>query len=96
MKASAIKISDKRDTNGRIMWECRCDCGKTTYAVGFRLTSGVKKSCGCQNRDMEKIESKYIFEAAKDCLSYSDGVCVGLNEMLCRTNYHCPFYKKRK
>lgn len=31
-------------------WECKCDCGKTTYTRGTFLVKGQVKSCGCQNR----------------------------------------------
>lgn len=29
------------------MWECLCDCGKTTIVAGVNLKSGRTKSCGC-------------------------------------------------
>jgi hypothetical protein len=28
-------------------WECRCDCGRTTYARTAILKNGHKQSCGC-------------------------------------------------
>lgn len=34
--------------NGRAMWECKCDCGRTRMADAHSLTSGMK-SCGCAN-----------------------------------------------
>lgn len=34
--------------NGSEIWECRCDCGKTTYIKKTFVTSGHTKSCGCQ------------------------------------------------
>ena len=40
---------------GRRKWECRCDCGKTTWAVTNNLLSGKTKSCGCWN---EEVKSK--------------------------------------
>lgn len=33
------------------MWECKCDCGKTTIAYGFNLKDGQSKSCGCLRTD---------------------------------------------
>lgn len=37
--------------NGKVVWNCLCDCGKsvTTYTVS--LTHGRRKSCGCMHRD---------------------------------------------
>lgn len=29
-------------------WACRCDCGAMTWAATARLTTGHKRSCGCQ------------------------------------------------
>jgi hypothetical protein len=31
----------------RKKWECICDCGKTTFATTYGLTSNNRKSCGC-------------------------------------------------
>lgn len=30
-------------------WECRCDCGRTTFSRKHTLLSGKTSSCGCQN-----------------------------------------------
>lgn len=29
------------------MWECRCDCGNTSVAIGSNLIRGNTKACGC-------------------------------------------------
>ena len=44
----------------QLNWRCRCDCGNECNAVGYALTSGYKKSCGCLQR-----ESRYIDLAGK-------------------------------
>lgn len=31
-----------------VLWKCQCDCGEFTFAPTNQLTSGHKKSCGCQ------------------------------------------------
>lgn len=33
--------------NGRALWLCSCQCGRTVIKVGKRLLSGQCKSCGC-------------------------------------------------
>lgn len=34
--------------SGRALWECRCDCGNTTYALAKSLNYGEVGSCGCK------------------------------------------------
>lgn len=40
-----IRLSDKKNKSG-YLWECRCSCGKTVYAIGSWLRAGNIKSCG--------------------------------------------------
>ncbi len=35
--------------SGKVMWNCRCDCGKSTIVDGGAMRSGNTKSCGCYN-----------------------------------------------
>ena len=35
----------------RMMWRCRCTCGKEIIVAGASLRSGNTMSCGCYNRD---------------------------------------------
>jgi hypothetical protein len=45
------KLFEHRD--GRMIWECTCDCGKSIYVSTAILRSGKKTHCGCkteQNR----------------------------------------------
>jgi len=37
----------QRDSHGRIVWECLCECGKIHYVKGDNLRNGHIKSCGC-------------------------------------------------
>jgi len=37
-------------------WECLCDCGNYTTAYTALLTTGHKKSCGCQKHGKEPID----------------------------------------
>ena len=45
-KITALKPLDKRK-NKKVVWLCRCDCGKECEIVGSSLTSKNAKSCGC-------------------------------------------------
>lgn len=33
--------------NGKIRWECACDCGKNVIVAGSNLKNGHTQSCGC-------------------------------------------------
>ena len=45
----AIKITPERQ-GGRVVWECKCDCGETTLVTTEHLRSGHTRSCGCSRR----------------------------------------------
>lgn len=32
---------------GKTAWKCACDCGNVSVVIGYNLTSGHSKSCGC-------------------------------------------------
>jgi hypothetical protein len=40
-----------RDDRGRLLWRCRCECGKQKTVVGVLLRAGETKSCGCLQRE---------------------------------------------
>lgn len=33
--------------NSRVIWRCRCDCGRESDVLALLLTEGLVKSCGC-------------------------------------------------
>lgn len=45
-RLTIVRATDKREGTS-ILWECKCDCGNTTYSTMNTLTRGAKKSCGC-------------------------------------------------
>ena len=47
-KLTAVKPTDER-RNGSVMWECKCDCGNTTYVRSIALRANNIQSCGCLN-----------------------------------------------
>ena len=40
-----------RDKNGKVLWKCRCECGKECVVRGSQLKNQSIQSCGCLNRD---------------------------------------------
>lgn len=43
----------------RVIWECICDCGKTTTAKGSTLLNGTRISCGCLEHITNGSNKKY-------------------------------------
>jgi hypothetical protein len=37
--------------NQKVMWECVCDCGNTTFVSTFYLTHNKVRSCGCLHKE---------------------------------------------
>jgi hypothetical protein len=55
-KVTAIKPTKERK-DGRVVWECLCDCGNIVYISSHDLQQGRKNSCGCM-----KSKGEYIIE----------------------------------
>jgi hypothetical protein len=41
-----LSPTEKR-SGGKILYKCKCDCGKETFVTRTDLQSGEVKSCGC-------------------------------------------------
>ena len=71
----AVRPTEKRNGHCSVMWECMCDCGKTTLAPSDWLKSGHKTSCGCKRADSRRRRittdlsdmQKEIIMAMADC-----------------------------
>lgn len=52
MKFNRLTVIGPAGTDGgqHRLWECKCDCGGTTFATTSDLRHGHKKSCGCLKR----------------------------------------------
>lgn len=48
-KLLAIRPTDKRNNAGRVIWECKCDCGNPNpiFVPSSSLKNGNTTSCGC-------------------------------------------------
>lgn len=45
----------------RVVYECMCDCGKTTKVLALLLTGGLTKSCGCVHvSHPERVMKNYL------------------------------------
>ena len=46
-------IGYKKGTNGRTVFECKCDCGNIIYSLFSDLKNNRRVSCGCYNKEKE-------------------------------------------
>ena len=63
------------NANGRVRWQCRCDCGRLTTVDARHLRDGNTRSCGClaKEKTRERLavynelraENKRIVDARK-------------------------------
>ena len=47
-KLVVVCDTGKRDINGQVIWNCKCDCGNMKQIIGQSLRKGNAKSCGCE------------------------------------------------
>lgn len=52
VKLTVIERAEDRvsGTKPKVMWRCRCDCGKDVIVSGGALKRGTTVSCGCKKR----------------------------------------------
>ena len=50
---------NKRE-NRKVVWKCKCVCGKEVEVVSTNLTSGRTKSCGCKKNEMISAAIRHI------------------------------------
>jgi len=60
-KLKAIKKTNKRK-DGRVVWECLCECGNISYVDTHSLQQGKKSSCGCLKSKGELLISRLLQE----------------------------------
>lgn len=92
-----IVIEDtKIRKNHRVVWRCKCDCGRIVERVGDSLVQGDTKSCGCCSTSLgeikiEELLTEYgiIFQRQK-----TFGDLIGKNNMPYRFDFYLPEYNR--
>lgn len=75
-KLTAIAPTDKRK-NGKVVWECKCDCGnpEPALATSSYLLNGDTQSCGCLKKEQDLVNLVEGYENSR-----VDGVNTSLLE----------------
>ena len=68
-RLTAIRATEERQAKS-VVWECRCDCGETTYVRASLLKSGHTTSCGCIKREIDAVRDP------REILTYTDDTCI--------------------
>lgn len=55
---TVISLDDKRTSDRRYKWVCKCDCGNIKSISGRLLKLGKTKSCGCINKRSYNAKSR--------------------------------------
>lgn len=56
--------TEKRRSQGSVIWHCRCDCGGAAEVSLDRLQSGAVKSCGCMREQCDQALAKTLVHVA--------------------------------
>lgn len=72
-RLTVINTTDERDKKGRIIWECRCNCGNVVKLNTSSLKSGNTKSCGCLH-----LDNGYLSAVKKNVFEHYDKTCVSI------------------
>lgn len=53
-----VVVSQAKNINGRVAWNCVCDCGSEKIAIAKTLRNGLCKSCGCLTKTHGQCETR--------------------------------------
>ena len=49
-KLTVVRPTNKRASNGSVIWHCKCDCGNECDVSRSKLLSNHTRSCGCRHQ----------------------------------------------
>lgn len=88
-KLVAKKIVGKCEKSGGAIWECECDCGKTTEIIASAFFS--RKSCGCLNRRTHELKNTTPLIYEKSCIKLKPGRTY--EEYILKHNELVPYFE---
>lgn len=57
-KLKVISELKERNLHGKVLFKCKCDCGKEVNVIGSKLKNGWSKSCSCLQKETTSNRSK--------------------------------------
>ena len=58
-KLTVLGATEERK-GGRMIWKCKCDCGKIAFVSGGNLKNGFTRSCGCLKAEVIEGQKRDI------------------------------------
>lgn len=92
VKFNRLRVVSKAYTNKhrKVVWECLCDCGNTSFVTTRELKSGHTKSCGCLKKERIINQSQKGFHQKNNKAEYNS-----YSSMKNRCyNSNCPHYDR--
>ena len=59
-RLTAVRRSAMRSKDGRIQWECLCECGAAVVVRGSNLRRGNTRSCGCLHVEAARLTGRVL------------------------------------
>lgn len=78
-KLTVLEKTNKRSSDGCIIWKCQCECGNITYVNSNSLKSNSIVSCGCLRSKGEQKINQILFD----------------NKVPYKTQFHFPDLKDK-
>lgn len=60
LRFGRLTVIRRAESDKRVRWLCRCDCGSMTSPFGTNLRTGLTNSCGCLQREIASENGRKI------------------------------------
>lgn len=97
-KLTLLNPTNKRSSNGGVIWKCQCECGKISFHEGHRVRRNIIKSCGCgrKTKDVDFSAQKSVYNMYKyNAKKRGYQFCLTLEEFIELISTNC-FYCGQK
>lgn len=77
-RLTVVAEAQERASDGKVRWECVCDCSEAVTVIGRNLTSGNTTSCGCYRSQYVATKNRRHGKAARGAIVPEYGVWCGI------------------